>query len=183
MNSNPLRSASRQSAVKSLLLSLLLFQGNWLNAQESVRAVFQKEGVDWIVGRWTGTNEQGRDITICYEWDLEGHVLELDLTIGDMGYKGMLVRRPTDGRLIEFGADSTGGVTRSRWRMEEGTLISERTGARAEEPEVRVAVVSKKVDENTFIATVHALSEDGAMGDETLDTVKLTRQSRSQDSD
>lgn len=162
---------------------LLLFHNDSLVAQESVRSVFEEKGVEWITGKWSGTNEQGRQVAVKYEWDLDGHLLEIDLRIGDMGYEGMIVRQPTNGRLIEFGADSTGGMTRSMWRVHDGALISERTGTRPDGQEVRVAVVTRKVNDDTIVATLHGLTEDGKPSDEILDTVKLKRQSTPQADD
>lgn len=165
------------------MLVLLLFHCDSLDAEPSVRSVLENEGVEWIAGKWAGTNEQSREIMVEYEWGLNGRLLELDLTIGDLSYQGMIVRQPTDGRLIEFGADSTGGMTRSTWRVDDGALVTERTGTRPDGQKVRVAVVTRKVDDDTVVATVHGLTEDGEVGDEVLDTVKLSRQCTPQDDD
>lgn len=161
----------------------MTFGADSLRAQESLRDTLTGANVEWIVGSWTGTNSQGRAVTVRYEWGLDGNALEIDLLQGGNAYEGMIVRRPTDGDLIEFGADNRGGITRSTWQIEEGRLISERVNTRPAGQVVRVAVVSRRVDGNTVVATVHSLSEAGQIGEDTLETVYLSRNSAAEDGD
>jgi len=155
-------------------VALVLAVGS-TSAQENLRALVRSQCTEWVVGQWTGTNSQGRKVEVEYEWALDGHVLEIELVDGQNAYAGLISLRPTDGAVIECGADNGGGMTRAIWREEEGALISERTATRPGGREIRVAVVSRQVDEKTFKATVHALSSDGTLSEDTLETVVLWR--------
>ena len=123
-------------------------------------------GVDWVVGEWRGTNNQGQAITVDYEWGLDGHLLEIDLAIADNTYKGTILRRPDDGALTEVGADNRGGMTHATWEVKDGALLSKRTGTRPGGQVIRIAVRNRKVDADTVLATVHTLSPEGELGEE-----------------
>ncbi len=167
------RPALTNVAVLALAASVVFVRP--VQAQESLRDTLRDRGVDWIVGPWTGTNSQGLLVAIEYEWELEGHLLEIDLTMGDGAYKGAILRRPADGELVEVGADAGGGMTHATWEVQDGALISKRTGTRPGGQVTRIAVRSEKVDADTVVATVHPLSPEGELGEETLDTVRLMR--------
>jgi hypothetical protein len=170
--------------VRPLLVGVsILLPSAVLVAQPGVRAALEKEGVDWVVGNWKGANEAGQQISLVYEWTLNGSALEIDLTLEGAEYEGIIVREPLDGKLTELGADNRGGVTRATWRVDDGALVSERRNTSAEGQEYRMAVVSRKVDDDTVIATVHRLTESGEVSDEVRDTVKLTRQDADADAE
>lgn len=145
------------------------------NAQQHVRAAFEEQKVDWIVGSWAGVNEGGSAITVEYTWKLEGHALAIELTMDNITYAGMIVLDPTDRHLTELGADTRGGVTRATWQVEDRALVSRRTGTRVDGQQVQVAVVLEKVDANNVLASVHGLSADGTLSEEPVDTVRLKR--------
>lgn len=153
------------------------------SAQETLRSTLQNAGTDWVVGTWSGTNTAGQAVTVEYEWELDGRMLEIDLTLGDFSYKGLIFHDPAGGGIVEQGADSAGGVTRSTWKTKDGALISERVGTRPNGETVRVAVMNKRVDAEHVTATVHALSESGEIGADALDTVQLTRRPADQKED
>jgi len=157
------------------LAAVALLSVEPLHAQENLRQMVQEGGADWMVGKWTGSNNEGRQVTVEYEWELDGHALEVDLEMGQGAYKGMIVRHPTNGEVVEAGADNGGGMTRATWREEEGLLISERTSTRPGGEVMRIAVINKQVDADHIKATVHSLSADGEIGEEAIDTVDLTR--------
>jgi len=180
------RRAWAQRALALLAFSVLTGQGllvNSIQAQDNLRDTIRAKQVDWIVGDWRGTNDQGQPLTVEYEWELEGHMLEIDLTMGDLTYKGAILRRAADGSIVEAGGDNFGGTTQSTWEVEDGALISKRTGTGPDGQVIRVAVKNRKVDGDTVVATVHALSPGGELGEEALDTVRLTRSSKQDDED
>jgi hypothetical protein len=159
----------------AILLALPWFMVNTVRAQESLRDAVQSQGAEWMLGHWTGTNAQGRSVEVEYEWELEGHAIEVDLSIGDDGYKGIIFRKQPGGEVVEVGADSRGGMTHSTWRLEDGAVITDRTGTRPGGQVIRVAVVFQRLDGETAIATMHSLSAEGERGEAALDTVRLRR--------
>ena len=175
MNSSRARMTKLHPFLSTVVLILPLLVAGSLPAQETLLSIAQQEGVEWIVGKWTGTNSEGRSVALEYEWELDGHALEIDLTMGAESYKGMIALQPTDSRAVEFGADSSGGVTRATWRVQDGLVISDRTGTRSDGREIKIAVVNKKVDADTVIATVHSYAANGELSTEVLDTVTLKR--------
>ncbi len=157
-----------------LLATASLFVGG-AQAQESLRDVIQSQGVEWIMGHWTGTNAQGRTVVVEYEYEVAGHAIEVDLTIGEDGYKGMIFYRPMEGDVIEVGADSRGAMVHSTWRVEDGAVITDRTNTRPSGQVIRVTVINKQVDANTVVATMHLLSAEGERGETALENITLTR--------
>jgi hypothetical protein len=178
-----IRMQTGRRVIAAVALAATICSSSTASAQESLRDQVQNHGADWMVGEWKGTNAQGRAVEVEYEWELEGHALEVDLTIGDDHYKGLIFRRPAEGDVVEVGADSRGGTTRSTWELKEGALVTKRTGTRPDGQVVRVAVVNKQVDADTFVATLHPLSTEGEVGEETLETVRLSRGPQSSDQD
>lgn len=173
--------SKQRTSMKALLPSMLvLTAGLWLSegslgAQESLRDVVEGHKVGWIIGQWTATNSQAQTIAVEYEWALDGHLVEVELAIGSTAYKGLISLRPTDGVMVETGADNRGGMTQAIWREKDGAFISERTATRPDGREAKVAVVITRVDADTLKATVHSLSSGGEIGVEPAETVTLKR--------
>jgi len=183
MNTIPRKTARHPFSIPYAAAVVALLSIGLLNAQETLRQQVEEGDAHWIVGKWTGTNNEGRQVTVEYEWELDGHALEVDLELGRGAYKGMIVKQPVEGKVIETGADNGGGITRAIWREEDGLLISERTSTRPGGEVSRIAVVNEKIDADTIKATVHSLSADGEIGKEVIDTVKLTRVATAPDKD
>ena len=146
-----------------------------LAAQESLKSMVEEAGAGWMIGEWTGTNAQGQAVSLEYEWDLNGHLIELDLKLGAAAYTGMIHRDPSNGEARETGVSTDGGVTRATWRVEDGAVISERIATRPDGREIRVAVVNRRVDADTVRATVHSISADGTWSEAPIDSVTLRR--------
>jgi hypothetical protein len=146
-----------------------------LRAQDNLRTQLHGLNAEWLVGKWTGTNSWGALIELEYKWALDGNVLEIDLEMGPGAYKGLIFRRPTDGKVVETGVDDGGGMTEAVWEADTGMLTCRRTATRPGGERRTIAVVNERVDDTTVQATVHSLSENGERGEEPLDTVILKR--------
>jgi hypothetical protein len=185
MNMNRIQPHSSQRCflVAGLLSALLFFSISPASAQQSIAGLLEEKGVDWIVGSWTGVDAQGQSISLEYELELEGHALELELTVGGTEYEGFVVRDPRSGMVTEVGVNNQGAMTHATWRVEGQALVSERTGITPEGNEVRVAVFCERIDDGSFRANLRSLSPEGSIGDEILETITLERADGSEDED
>jgi len=146
-----------------------------LAGQETLRDMIEEGGGTWLIGDWAGTNDDGVRITVEYEWELDGHAIEVEVTMGEGAYQGLIFRNPESGEVVEVGATGEGGMTKSTWTEEDGKLISKRVGTRANGKVVRIAVISERIDDDSFQATVHRLGDDGEIMEDIIDSVTLKR--------
>lgn len=187
MNSNVKTANITLTRLTRLTLTLamgLLLGPATLEAQQTLRDIAEEGGVTWLIGKWTGYSQRGSEVEVEYEWELDGHAVELELEMGQGGYKGLIFLNPEGGEeAIEVGGDSGGGMTRAVWREDYGQLISERVSTRPGGEIMRIAIISESTGPNTMKATVHRLSADGVISSEALDTVKFTRAKEEEDDD
>jgi len=62
-----------------LVTAFLIIWSGSAGAQQSLRDLAKEYGADWLAGRWTATTDEGTTILLMYRWQLDGHLVTVDL--------------------------------------------------------------------------------------------------------
>ncbi|HIJ53701.1 MAG TPA: hypothetical protein HPP66_11180 [Planctomycetes bacterium] len=161
-----------------LLTAILLIWSGSAVAQQSLRDLAKEYGADWLAGRWTATTDEGATILLVYKWELDGHLLTVDLRMGEYASRGMSFYVPGEEKAIEVGVDNRGGRTRGTWEPQDDRLVSKREHVDAEGKVRKSAAVYSKVDARTMKIALYGLDENGELNDEPWFTMDFKRKAR-----
>jgi len=147
-------------------------------AQQSFRDLAREYGADWLVGRWAATTDDGTEIQLVYRWELDGHLLTVDIKMGEYASRGMIFYVPGEEKATAVSVDNRGGRTKGTWEVQDGKLVSKSERIDAEGKVQKSAAVYKKVDAKTINIALYGLDEDGELNDESWGSLDFKRQVR-----
>jgi len=147
-------------------------------AQQSFRDLAREYGADWLVGRWAATTDDGTEIQLVYRWELDGHLLTVDIKMGEYASRGMIFYVPGEEKATAVSVDNRGGRTKGTWEVQDGKLVSKSERIDAEGKVQKSAAVYKKVDAKTINIALYGLDEDGELNDESWGSLDFNRQVR-----
>ena len=165
------RNALTLTAVLTMLL--ISTSASALNLGELV----EQESLNWVMGKWTATTDQGAEITLVHRWTLDKNAIAVNFTMGDYKYQSMIIKMPGyEDRVIEGGADNQGNMTKSEWAPEGENLVCTSTRYMADGEVMTTALVYSKVNWKTMKVAMYTV-ENGTRSD-TPWTVEFKRQPR-----
>jgi len=147
-------------------------------AQQSFRDLAREYGADWVVGRWAATTDDGTEIQVVYSWELEGHLLTVELKMGEYVSRGMIFFIPAEEKVIQISVDNRGGRSKGTWEEQDGKLVSTSERVDAEGNVQKSAVVYSKVDAKTIKIALYGLDQDDELNDEPWGSLDFKRQVR-----
>ncbi len=158
-----------------LVTAVLVIWASSAAAQQSFRDLAKEYGCDWLAGRWTATTDDGTEIQLVYKWELEGHLLTVDLKMGEFASRGMMFFVPDEDKVIQMSVDNRGGRSKGTWEEQDGKLISKSERVDAEGNVQKSATVYSKVDAKTIKIALYGLDQDGELNDESWFTMDFKR--------
>lgn len=156
---------------------LIIWSGSAV-AQQSFRDLAKEYEADWIVGRWAATTDDGTEIQLVYRWELEGHLLTVDLKMGEYASRGMIFFIPGEEKVIQVGVDNRGGRSKGTWEEQDGKLVSKSENIDADGNVQKGAAVFSKVDAKTIKIALYGVDQDGELNDEPWGSLDFKRQVR-----
>lgn len=165
------------SLVKTMFLvtAILFIWSGSAVAQQSLRDLVNEFGSDWLVGRWTAETGDGSKILLVYKWELNGHLLTVDLKMGEYASRGMIFYVPGEEKVVQVGVDNRGGRSKGTWEAQDGKLVSKSEYVDAEGNVRKSATVYTEVDAKTIKIALYGLDQDGALNDEPWFTMDFKR--------
>jgi len=161
-------------------LTILALLSIWVlpaTAQERLGDLVAQGGYDWVIGRWAATTDQGEKAEFRYEWVLDKHAVLVDTIIGSFHYRGMIMLMPTNGEIVEIGADDRGGVWKGSW-SEDSAGLSHRIEHTGADGEVRKGeIIHSRVDADTITIAIYAVDNSGGRSSEPWGKLTYKRQS------
>ena len=154
---------------------LIIWSGSAV-AQQSFRDLAKEYGVDWLAGRWTATTDDGTEIQLVYRWELEGHLLSVELKMGEYVSRGMIFFIPGEEKVIQVGVDNRGGRSKGTWEEQDGKLVSKNENIDTEGNVQKSAAVFSKVDAKTIKIALYALDQYDELNDESWGSLDFKRQ-------
>jgi len=174
---NKQRTAKVNPAKTALLaLVVLIILSGSAMAQQSLQALAKEYGADWLAGRWAATTDDGTEITLVYQWILDGHAIIVDLKMGEYASHGMIYYVPDDDKATAFSVDNRGGRSKGTWQAQDDKLVSKNERIDAEGNVQKSAAVYSKVDAKTIKIALYGLNEYDELNDEPWFTMDFKRQ-------
>lgn len=158
-----------------LVTAILIIWSGSAVAQQSFRDLAKEYGYDWLAGRWTATTDDGTEIQLVYKWELDGHLLTVDLKMGEFASRGMMFFVPGEEKVVQVSVDNRGGRSKGTWEAQDGKLISKSERVDAEGNVQKSATVYSKVDAKTIKIALYGLDLDGELNDESWFTMDIKR--------
>src|SRR5512136_731266 len=93
------------------------------HAQGSLERLVSDATAEWMFGQWEGQSENGDTVTLNVSWDLEKHVVVLQVKTGEVEAKGYTVLEPKAELPKYYSFDNRGSVGKGSWNMENGELV------------------------------------------------------------
>ena len=150
---------SMKRASKCLVLfGLIAFMGSVAIGQ-NLKSLANQEGVAWLEGRWKTTTDDGQDITLNYQWAVEGNAIIVNVKIGDTTSHGMIYFSQDEQQVKQISVDSKGRVTNSTWDSEYGKLILKISRVDDYGQTQKMGVTFDKVDANTMTVKLYGLEQ------------------------
>ena len=103
-----------------LFTCLLSFSAS---AQRSLESLVADANADWMFGTWQAETDNGDTVTLKVSWDLDKHVVVLNVKTPDMEAKGYTVIEPKEEQPKYYGFDNHGVVSKGSWNVENGDLV------------------------------------------------------------
>jgi hypothetical protein len=147
-------------------------------AQPKLGDLVTEAGFDWMIGRWTGTTDDGQNIEAAYRWGLDKYLVSFDFKMGDYAYQGMIFYLSGKDEVVEVGVDNEGGTAKGTWNIEYDKAISKSERTQAYGETMRVAIIHSKVDARTMKVELRGLDSSGEVTDESFGTLQFKRQRR-----
>jgi hypothetical protein len=165
------------SKIMFLVTAILIIWSSSAAAQQSLRDVTKEFGVDWLAGRWTAKINDDTTILLVYKWELNGHLLAVDLKMGQYVSRGMIFYAPDGESATQVSVDNMGSRSKGKWELrDDGTLVLKSEYVDAEGKVRKSATVYKNVDAKTMKIALYGLNEDGELNDEPWFTTDFKRQ-------
>ena len=159
-------------------MAILFIWADSAVAQQSFRDLAKEYGADWLVGRWAATTDDGTEIQLVYRWELDGHLLSVELKMGEYASRGMIFFIPAEEKVVGVSIDNRGGRSKGTWEEQDGKLVSKSERIDPEGNVQKSAAVYTKVDAKTIKIALYGLDQDGELNDEPWGSMDFKRQVR-----
>ena len=160
------------------LAAILVIASTGASAQQKLGDLVSEGGYDWMIGRWEASSDQGDKIELIYKWELDKHLLTMQLKWPDNEYRAMIFYKPAEEKIVQITVDSKGGTGKGTWEPDgdKAVLKHEHTGADWETNKMGFA--HSKVDANTMNWEILELDSSGELSDYPMFTVEFKRQKK-----
>lgn len=174
------RRTAKVSFGKTVLwaMAILVIWSGSAVAQQSFRDLAKEYEADWLAGRWAATTDDGTEIQLVYRWELEGHLLSVELKMGEYVSRGMIFFVPDEEKVIQVGVDNRGGRSKGTWEEQDGKLVSKSERIDAEGNVQKSAAVFSKVDAKTIKIALYGVDQYDELSDEPWGSLDFKRQVR-----
>ena len=135
-------------------------------------------GYDWLLGKWTATDDEGQRVEVDYKWGLDRHVVLMDFRMGDFAFHGMTMLVASSEEVVLAGADNQGGTWKGAWGDGYGDAVLKVEGVQADGETQKVEVVHRNLDANTIKISIYGLDSWGYRDAEPWSTLTYKRQPR-----
>jgi len=121
-------------------------------------------GYEWMIGKWLAQDDEGRTYELEYKPILDMHAAQASVKIGDFQYVGMILSLPNSQEIVDFGADSTGGIWKSTWEQDNSDALNRIEYTRPDGSTVKMQHVFVKVSSEEMKVRQYRVETDGTRG-------------------
>jgi hypothetical protein len=151
--------------MRSLLALIMALQLTaLLQAQSSLVSLAREAGVDWLLGEWEGSGDNGDVIQTAFRPELNDHIVIVTYKDSRSEAKGMIMVEPGTEQAKYCTADNQGGVGDGIWSVEEGKIILRYRYVSPEQETRRMAIVFTKLASDRMDVAIHELDSGNVVG-------------------
>ena len=130
-------------------------------AQEKLGDLVAEYGYDWMIGKWSATRDNGRQVELEYKWILDKYATCVNVKMGDFKYHGMIMFVPSREEVVQLGADNMGGSWNGTWTDDYDGVVNKNQRLDADGTTRTMDMVYTKVDNNSFKIKQYSVEEGG----------------------
>ncbi len=130
-------------------------------AQEKLGDIVAQYGYGWIIGTWTSTGDNDRQVELEYKWILDKCAMCVNVTIGDFKYHGLIMFVPSREEVVQIGADNTGATWNGTWTEDNQDAVNRNQRIEPDGSTETMDMVFTKVDSDTFRIIEYTVESSG----------------------
>jgi hypothetical protein len=178
---NQLRAARVKSSLKRtglLIAAVLITCGAQAKAQQRLADIVRQYDLEWGIGKWVATTDEGDKVQMEYKWQLDKNLLIMHLKWPNFEYHGMIFYKVMQDQVVLIGVDNHGGNGKGTYELDGDKLILKYEHSTADWETHRMALAYSKVDEQTMKLEVYGMDEGGEIEDQPRSSHNYKRQSK-----
>jgi hypothetical protein len=146
------------------------------SAQQKLGDLVAEGGFDWMIGKWEATTDEGDKIELEYKWELDKHLVIMNLKIPDNEFRAMIFYKPTEDQVVQVTVDKKGGTGKGIWEPHGDKAILKHEYTDADWQTNKIGIAHSKVDHNTMKWEIHEIYSSGELSGYPNMTLELKRQ-------
>lgn len=160
--------------MKHLILPLILLAlAASARAQDAtLSGKLSEAGAEWLVGSWTGTDQNDQPVRLTYALELGGHAGSVHLQSDGLEMKGLIAVDASTDEIRQFGVTDVGAIMSGSWRDDGGGLVLEATWVMPSGSRYPRSYVYQRIDANRMKVVRY---DDTPQGETTRIELVLTR--------
>ena len=145
-------------------------------AQESLGDLVAESGFDWMIGKWVATTDDGSEIQVVYQWQLNKHMVSTHLKMGQWEGRSMIYYSPSEDSVVQVGVDNMGGSNKGIWYPDGDKAVVRLDYTQRSGESGKMAIMHSKVDADAMKVAMYGVDESGQLADEPWATLEYKRQ-------
>ncbi len=158
--------------------AVLVITSAGASAQQKLGDLVTEGGFDWMIGRWEATGDQGEKIELVYKWELDKHLLTMQLKLPDNEYRAMIFYKPTEDKIVQITIDNKGGTGKGTWDANGNKAVLKHEHTGADWQTNKMGFAHSKVDANTMKWEIHEMYGSDELSNYPDFTIEFKRQKK-----
>jgi len=159
-----------------LLAAVLVILAAGVRAQQKLGDLVTEGGFDWMIGKWMAESDQGDKIYLVYKWELDKHLVTINLKWPNYEYRGMIFYQVPQDQVVQIGVDSGGGSGKGTWDADGDKAIHKYEHTGADGQTNRMGFAHSKVDADTMKLELYEMDSTGQLAEYPNFTMEFKRQ-------
>jgi len=176
---NKPKTARVHMSLRNPLLAVAILLFVWsaqAAAQQNLGDIVKEYGFDWLIGKWEAETSEGDKVQVIYKWELDKHLVTINLKWPDYEHRGMIFYVPAADEVVQIGVDNKGGTWKGTWDAEENKGILKIEHTKADGETQKMAIIYSKVDAQTMKTELYGLRENGELEAQPRGTLEYKRE-------
>jgi uncharacterized protein (TIGR03067 family) len=135
----------------SLVIAVLLAISSVpAGAQVKLGDFVAEYGYEWMIGKWSASRDDDRQVELEYKWILDRCAMCVDVKMGDFKYHGLIMAVPSREEIIQIGADNMGGTWNGTWAEDSEGAVNRNQRLETDGTTETMDMVFIKIDNDSF---------------------------------